>query len=163
VAEAIVEYRSASRLQADSSYAHHGLARALLRRPDRSAPERSEALEHARQATALSPNDGTSFATLALAEYRAGHWAESVVAGDRSVALAKGVDASNGFVLAMALWRQGSKVRSRSFFDQAVAWTRKNDPKRADLLLLWREAADLLGQPDPDAPLTDLPAKPFAS
>ena len=75
----------------------------------------------------------------------------------------KGVDASNGFVLAMALWRQGSKVRSRSSFDQAVAWTRKHDPKRADWLLFWREAADLLGQPGPDAPPDDLPANPVAS
>jgi hypothetical protein len=97
-----------------------------------------------------------------LAEYRGGYWVESVAASDRSVALMKGVDASNGFVLAMALWRQGSKIRSRSFFDQAVAWTRKNDPQRADVLLLWREAADLLGQPGPDTPLADLPANPFA-
>jgi serine/threonine-protein kinase len=163
VDEAIVEYRSATRLQADSSYAHHCLARALLRKPDRSAPERSEALEQARRATALSPYDGTCCATLALAEYRAGHWAESVAAADRSVALAKEVDAPNGFVLAMALWRQGDKLRSRSSFDQAVAWTRKNDPNGADLLLFWREASDLLGQPGPDAPLADLPANPFAS
>jgi tetratricopeptide (TPR) repeat protein len=160
--EAIVEYRSAARLQADSSYAHHCIARALLRKPDRSATEQSEALEHARQAAALGPNDGTICGTLALAEYRAGHWDESVVASDRYVALMQGVDASNGFVLAMALWRQGSKIRSRSFFDQAVAWTRKNNPKRADVLLLWREAAVLLGQPGPDAPLADLPANPFA-
>jgi tetratricopeptide (TPR) repeat protein len=163
VDEAIVEYRSAARLQADSAYAHHCLARALLRRPDRSDPERSEALEHARQATGFSPNDGTFCATLALAEYRAGHWAESVVAADRSVASVKGVDAANGFVLAMALWRQGSRDRSRSIFDQAVAWTRKNDPNRADLLLLWREAADLLGWPGPHAAPADLPANPFAS
>src|SRR5262249_694658 len=108
--EAIAEYRFAARLQPDSSYAHHCITRALLRKSDRIAPERSEALEHARQATALSPNDGTFCATLALAEHRAGHWAESVVAADRSVALMKGVDASNGFVLAMALWRQGSQV-----------------------------------------------------
>jgi superkiller protein 3 len=162
VDEAIVEYRSAARLQSDSSYAHHCIARAVLRKPDRSAPERSEALEHARQAAALGPNDGTIYATLALAEYRAGHLAESVVAADRSVGLAKGVDAANGFVLAMALWRQGSQVRSRSCFDQAVAWTRKNDPRNADSLLFWREAANLLGQPGPDAPPADLPSNPFA-
>jgi tetratricopeptide (TPR) repeat protein len=160
--EAIVEYRSAARLQADSSYAHQCIARAILRKPDPGAPERSEALEHARRATALSPNDGALCATLALAEYRAGHWAESVVAAKRSVASTKGVDAANGFVLAMALWRQGSKDPSRSSFDQAVAWTRKNDPKRPDLLMLWREAAHLLGQPGPDAPPADRPENPSA-
>jgi len=59
----------------------------------------------------------------------------------------------------MALWQQGVKDRSRSFLDQAVSWTRKNDPKNANLLAFWREAAKLLGQP---GPLPDLPADPFA-
>jgi tetratricopeptide (TPR) repeat protein len=161
VDEAIVAYRSAARLQADSAYAHLCIARALLMNPDRAAPEKSEALAHARQATTLNPSDASACAALALAEYRAGHWTESVAAADQSVALAKQVDAANGFVLAMALRRQGSKARSRSWFDQAVAWTRKNDPKKADLLALWREAANLLGEPGPDATQADLPAKPF--
>jgi serine/threonine-protein kinase len=162
--EAIVEYRSAARIQADSSYAHHCIARALLRKRDRSAVERSDALAHARRATELSPNDGALCTTLALAEYRAGHWTESVAAADRSVALVKGLDAANGFVLAMALWRQGSQDRSRSIFDQAVASARKNDLKKAEWLLFWREAANLLGQlgPDSDHPPADLPAIPFA-
>jgi serine/threonine-protein kinase len=158
--EAVVEFRSAYRLQADSPYAHHGIARTLLKKPDRNASERSEALEHARRAKALSPGDATCWATLALAEYRAGNWAESVVAADRSVELTKGVDAANGFVLAMAHWQQGSKARSRPIFDQADGWMRKNDPKKADLLQLWREAANLLGLPGPNAPPADLPAHP---
>jgi hypothetical protein len=76
----------------------------------------------------------------------------------------KGVEASNWFFLAMALWQLGEKDRSCSYFDQAVAWTKKNDPKNVELLQFWREAADLLGQPGPDAsaPLPDLPALPFA-
>ena len=56
------------------------------------------------------------------------------------------------FVLAMALWQKGDKDRSRSFFEQAVSWTKKNDPKNAALLAFWREAAKLLGQPGPPAP-----------
>ena len=130
---------------------------------DRSSRERSEALEHARQAVALSPKEGTFHNTLALAEYRVGHWAESIAAAERSIALLKGVDASNWFFLAMALWQRGEKDRSRSYFDQAVAWTKKNDPKNAELLAFWREAAELLGQPGPSAaaPLPDLPASPF--
>jgi serine/threonine-protein kinase len=152
VDQAIVEYRAAAGLHADDAYAHLCIARALLRKPNRSAPECSEALEHAGKATALKPEDGTNFATLALAEYRAGHWPESVAAADRSVDLAKGVDATNGFILAMAHWQQGSKDRSRAYFDQAKAWTRKNDPKKADLLQLWREAAGLLDLPGPDGP-----------
>ncbi len=78
--------------------------------------------------------------------------------------LTKGVDATNWFFLAMALWQQGDKDRSRAFFDQAVSWTKENHPENADLPAIWREAAVLLGQPGPDAPalLPDLPTDPCA-
>jgi hypothetical protein len=63
----------------------------------------------------------------------------------------------------MALWQRGEKDRARSEFDRAVAWTKKNDPKNAELLAFWREAAALLGRPGPGAaPLLDLPADIFA-
>ncbi len=163
--EAIAEYRADIRIQPGYDWGHNSLAWALAKPPDIGSRERSEALEHARRAVALSPDDGTFHNTLALAEYRAGHWAESIAAAERSIALAKGVDASNWFFLALALWQQGENDRARSFFDKAVAWTRKNDPKNAELLQFWREAAALLGQPGPSAdalPLPDLPADPFA-
>jgi tetratricopeptide (TPR) repeat protein len=159
---AIVEYDSASRIDPKNADAHHSFARAVVKRRDRGVGEQSQALEHARQAVALAPNDGAFRNTLAMAEYRAGHWAESIAAAERSVALTtKEVDAYNGFFIAMALWHQGLKDRSRSLFDQAIAWTRKNDPKQPDLLLFWREAAELLGERGPDAPPGDLPANLF--
>ena len=160
--EAIDEYRAASRVQPNLADGHHSLAWALVKKPGRGDRERGEALEHARQAVALNPDDSTFRTTLALAEYRVDHWAESIAAAERSLALTKGVEAPNGFFLAMGLWQQGAKDRSRSFFDQAVSWTRKNGSKKADLLLFWREAAALLGVPAPDAAPAELPANPFA-
>jgi len=161
--EAIAEFRTEIRIQPEYDWGHNGLAWALAKPPDRSSRERSEALEQARQAVAQSPKDGTFHNTLALAEYRIGHWADSIAAAERAIALTKDADASNWFFLAMALWQQGEKDRSRSYFDQAVAWTTKNDPKNAELLAFWREAALLLGQPGPGAaPLPDLPADLFA-
>ena len=62
----------------------------------------------------------------------------------------------------MALWQQGVKDRSRSSFDQAVSWIRKNDPKDPDLVAFWREAAPVLGQPGPDGPPGEMPVNPFA-
>jgi len=62
----------------------------------------------------------------------------------------------------MVMWQKGLREWARSFFDQAVAWTRKNDPNQAELLGFWREAADLPGQPGPKAPPIDLPAVSFA-
>ena len=66
----------------------------------------------------------TSYTTLALAEYRAGHWAESIAAAERSTARTKGAgaaNAANGFFLAMALWQKGDKDEARKWFDKAVA------------------------------------------
>ena len=149
--EAIAEYRTDIRIQPGYDWGHNSLAWALAKPPDRSSRERSEALEHARQAVALSPKEGTFHNTLALAEYRIGHWGESIAAADRSIALLKGADAANWFFLAMALWQRGEKDRSRTYFDQAVVWTKKNDPRNAELLAFWREAAELLVQPGPGA------------
>jgi hypothetical protein len=73
------------------------------------------------------------------------------------------VEVTNWFFLAMALWQQGDKDRSRSFFEQAVSWTNANHPVHADVPTIWREAAELLGQPGPSVPLPELPANPFAS
>ena len=163
--EAIAEYRTVLRLLPDNAYAHNILAWALATHCNHNRRMPAEALEHARKAVALAPKDSNFHNTLALAEYRAGHWAESIAAAERSIAMMKGVDASNLFFLTMALWQQGEKDRSRSYFGQAVDWTKKNDPKNTELLRFWREAAALLGQPGPsdDAlPLPDLPADPFA-
>ncbi len=162
--EAIAAHRTAIRIHPGYDWGHNNLAWALAKPADRSSPERTEALEHARQAVALSPKNSSFHNTLALAEYRAGHWAESIAAADRSIALSTGVDASNWFFLAMAHWQQGEKDRSRAYFDQAVAWTKQHDPQNVELLAFWREAAQLLGQPAPTAaaPLPDLPANLFA-
>jgi len=163
VDEAIAEYRTAIRIQPDDGWDHNGLAWVLVKNPQCTAWEASEALEHARKAVALSPREESFHNTLALAEYRIGNWAESIAAAERSIAVSKDVDAGNWFFIAMAQWQRGEQDRSRSYFDQAVAWTKKNDPKNADLLAFWREAALLLGQPGPTtAPLPDLPAELFA-
>jgi len=161
--EAIAAYRTSIRILPDHGWGHNGLAWVLVKNPPRTAWEMIEALEHARKAVALSPKMGGFHNTLALAEYRIGNWAESVVAAERSIALLKGVDAGNWFFLAMALWQRGEQDRSCSYFDQAVALTKKSDPRNAELLAFWREAALLLGQPGPGAaPLPDLPGEVFA-
>ncbi len=160
--EAIVTYRTAIRVRPDSADSHNDLAWVMIKTPYCSAQERSEALEHARQAVALSPKAGGFINTLALAEYRVGHWAETIAAVDRSIALTKGTEVTNWFFLAMAYWQQGDKDRSRSFFEQAVSWTKENHPANSDLPAIWREAAGLLGQPGPDILPATLPANPFA-
>jgi eukaryotic-like serine/threonine-protein kinase len=149
--DAIVAYRTASRIRPNFADAHNYLAWVMAKKSDCSDRERAEALEHARLAVSLSPEDGGIQNTLSLAEYRAGHWAESIAAARRSIALAKDADASNGFFLAMAVWQQGDLDRARSHFDEAVSLAEKADPRRIELVAFWREAAGLLGQPGPTA------------
>jgi tetratricopeptide (TPR) repeat protein len=93
--EAIVTYRTAIRVRPDSADSHNDLAWVMIKTPYCSAQERSEALAHARQAVAVSPTAGGLINTLALAEYRVGHWAETIVAVDRSIALTKGTEVTN--------------------------------------------------------------------
>jgi tetratricopeptide (TPR) repeat protein len=158
--DAIVEYRTASRLQPKNADAHYHVAWAVIKKPDCSAPDRSEALEHARLAVALGPKDGTFRTALALAEYRAGNWAESIAAAQRAIALTKGVDASNWFFLALALQQKGDRDEARKWFDKAVAWTNDKDPKNMELRQFWADAAQSLGQSGPKASDTGSPTAP---
>jgi hypothetical protein len=65
----------------------------------------------------------------AAIEYRGGHAAEALAAVERAMALNNGGDASTWFTLAMAHAQRGDKDRARRWFDNAVAWTRANDPR----------------------------------
>jgi hypothetical protein len=88
---------------------------------------------------------------LALAEYRVGHWTESLAASERSMALSNGGHVLNWFLMALASWQKGEKDKARSWFDKAAQMTEKH-PDDVELRQLWTEAAELLGRPGPGAP-----------
>jgi hypothetical protein len=98
-----------------------------------------------------SANVGGFVSTLALAEYGSGHWVESIAAGERSAALQNGGDAYGWFFLAMAHWQRGDKKEARRWFEKAVTWTKEKAPKNDHLRGFWKEAAELLGCPGPNA------------
>ncbi len=149
--EAIAEFRAAIRLEPDSAAAHNSLAWNLVVSPKRPLRDYDEGLQHARKAVELAPKVGGIVNALALAEYRSGHWVESIAASEQSVALRNGGNASDWFFLAMAHWQKGDKAGARKWFDKAVAWAKEKAPKNDDLRAFWKEAAELLGQPGPDA------------
>jgi superkiller protein 3 len=150
--EEVVAFREAIRLQPENAYSHSGLAWSLLRysRVGRRADD--EALIHARKAVELAPKIQGFYNTLALAEYRVGHWAESMAASKRCMALGNGEVAYAWFLVAMVHWQRGDKDEARQWFEKATAWTKQNAPKHTGLLQIWAEAAELLGQPGPNAP-----------
>ena len=106
---------------------------------------------HARKAVELSPQDGLCRSTLALAEYRSGHWDASLAAAERSIELKDTAAAVNWLILAMGHWQKGEKDRARTWFDKAATAMKPNPPRSGNMRRLWAEAAELLGRPGPEA------------
>jgi WD40 repeat protein/tetratricopeptide (TPR) repeat protein len=156
LAEAVVEYKKAIGLKPDDAGTLNNLAWALVLYPNRPKAEYDEALRHARRAVELEPTDRYKWNTLSLAEYRSEHWTESLAASQRSIAL--GGFVMDRFLQAMALGRKGDKGEARTWFDQAVAQTKQSYPNDAELRQIWTEAAELLGQPGPQAAAVGRPA-----
>jgi tetratricopeptide (TPR) repeat protein len=148
--EAIVEYRETVRLmKPDDAGIRNVLAWRMALPSDRPRTEYDEAAEYARNAVALAPKDGDIYNTLALAKYRCGRWDESIAATERSMALRRGGNAWDWFILAMAHARKGNKDEALKWFDKAVAWTEQKASDNADLRQFWGEAAKLLGRAGP--------------
>jgi hypothetical protein len=61
------------------------------------------------------------------------------------MALRKGGDGFDWFFQAMAHWQIGDKTQSRCWYDKAVPWMEKYQPKNAELVRFRAEAAALLG------------------
>src|SRR5262249_16580355 len=104
-------------------------------------------LEAARKAVELQPEWSFSWQMLGWARYRTGDWKASVEALEKSCALQddpKGGDAFQWFFLAMAQGEVGEKDKARAWYDRAVEWTEKNQPKREELRRFRAEAAELL-------------------
>jgi tetratricopeptide (TPR) repeat protein len=156
--EAILELREALGLNPDNEKAHNNLAWALAIDPRRSAREYEEAVIHARKAVEMQPADSTFQGTRALAELRAGHWAEGIASAEQSLALKKSGDSATYFVLALASWRNGDRDKAVAGFDRGVDWAQKHPPMDDDQRRLWKEAADLLGRPGP-SPMGPSPAR----
>ena len=102
------------------------------------------------QAVELAPEDGQGYVTLSLAEYRVGHWAESLAASEKSLMLFHRGDPSSWFLMALAEWQRGDKEKAVGWFHQAASGMREQNIKNPTARLLWAEAAELLGQRGPD-------------
>ena len=143
---AIAEHKKATELSPENACYLNNLAWTLVIRPKRPRPEYDEGLKHAHQAVDLEP-DYVHQSTLALAEYRKGHWAWSLAASERAMEQNNGGNAWDWFLMAMAHCQKGDKEEARNWFDKAVAWTEANAPENPDLRQFRSEAAELLGLP----------------
>src|SRR5262249_26365047 len=121
--EAIAEYQAAFELERDNAEFLNFTAWDLVSPPGRPQEEYDMGLMYARRVVELAPKEGNFVNTLALAEYRVGHWADAIAVSGRSIELYRGVSASDWFFLAMAHWRTGNKDEAGRWLDKAVAWT----------------------------------------
>jgi uncharacterized protein HemY len=80
-----------------------------------------------------------------VAVYRAGDWKRAAEALEKSMSLHQGGDANDWFFLAMAHWRQNQPAEARKWLDQAVTWTKKNQPRNPELQRFQAEVETLMG------------------
>ena len=141
--EAIACFRRLVSLDPAGGDAHNSLAWLLVTCPHTPLRDPAEGIKLAQKATELEPNNEAYWNTLGVAHYRAGNWNEAVAALKRSVQVCGG-GGYDWFFLAMAHWQLGEKESARKWFDQAVHWMDKYQPKGKELGRFRAEAAELL-------------------
>jgi hypothetical protein len=72
-------------------------------------------------------------------------WKAATDAPTQSMELRKGGDSNDWFFLAMAHWHLGDKPQACSWYEKAVPWMDKNQPKDEELIRFRAEAAAFMG------------------
>ncbi len=143
--EAIAEFNKELELEPENAGKHNDLAWLLATCPDPKVRDPQRAVELAKKAIKLAPGADGFWKTLGAAHSRSGNWKAAVQALKQAMELHKGGDGFDWFFLAMAYWRLGEKDQARQWYDRAVQWMDKNDPKNDELRRFRSEAAELLG------------------
>jgi serine/threonine protein kinase/Flp pilus assembly protein TadD len=112
---------------------NYHLARFLATCPDPQFRDSSRAVELAQKATGHAPQAWYCWRALGQARYRSGDWQASMTALEKSMEFFSGGNASDWFFLAMANWQLGDQPKARQWFDQAVKWMEKYQPKNEEL------------------------------
>jgi len=143
--EAETAYSKILELAPKSPLTLNNLAWLLATCPDAKFRDPGRAVELAKKAVALAPKEGNHWNTLGVAHYRAGDWKAAIAALTKSMDARKGGDSFDWFFLAMAHWQQGDQEKARTWYDRAVGWMDKNQPKNEELRRFRAEAGELLG------------------
>jgi WD40 repeat protein/serine/threonine protein kinase/tetratricopeptide (TPR) repeat protein len=124
---------------------HRIMARFLATCPETGFRDVPRALELAQKAVKLAPSEYRAWSTLGVARYRAADWKAAIEALEKSGDLRQGGDSFDWFFRAMAHWQMGQKSEARKWYDQAVQWMDKTQPKNVELNRIRAEAEELLG------------------
>ena len=148
---AAVDFRLVTILNPNYAEAHNHLAWAMTCVPGQTTPfEIARALDSAKKAIALDPENWTYWNTLGVAAFRARDWKLAAQSLEKSIGLNNGGGAIDFFSLAMTRWHQGKPEEAKHLFDQAATYVQHN-PGDAELQRFHREAKALLDRPPPEA------------
>jgi tetratricopeptide (TPR) repeat protein len=103
------------------------------------------AIDSAKRAVDLAPDDGKHWAALGMAYYRAGQWEAALQPLQEASKHRQPGGRIDLFFLAMAHGRLGRREEGRKWYERAEAWRRQNAPKDGMLAGISREAAQVLG------------------
>jgi hypothetical protein len=79
-----------------------------------------------------------------VAQYRASQPQAAIASLKNSMELSSGGDSRHWFVSATAHWQPGNKVEAQKWYDRAVKWMEKNQPKSEELRRYRAESSELL-------------------
>jgi tetratricopeptide (TPR) repeat protein len=145
-AKAQADYEQAVALAPDNLEIVNTLAWHLATCPEAKFRNPKRAVELAKKAVELAPKNGLIWNTLGVAHYRAGDWKAAIEVLKKSMTLRKGGDAFDFLFLAMAHWQLGNKTEASKWYDQAIAWGKKNQNTHAEEYGRFRaEAEEVLG------------------
>ena len=148
---AAVDFRFVTILRPDDAEAHNHLAWAMTCDANQTTPfEIARALDSAKTATALDPEEWMYWNTLGVAAFRARDWKLAAESLEKSIGLNNGGGAIDYFFLAMTRWQQGKPDEAKQLFDRAVTYV-QNNPGDVELRRFHGEAEALLRKPAPKA------------
>lgn len=143
--EAIAAHGESLRLEPNNAWRQNELAWLLATCPEAKFRDPKRAVELAKKAVQLEPKNGLFWQTLGYAEYRAGNWKSTITALEQVKELGSTGHSLEWFPLAMAHWQLGEQEAARKWYDKAVEWMDKNQPKSEELRRFRAEAGELLG------------------
>src|SRR5262249_1574765 len=144
VPEAIAAYGKVIERNPKSAVALGRLARLLVTCSDLKLRDPAQAVALAKKAVEVSPKDGSIWQMLGWAHYRNRDYKPLITSLNKWRKWGSFGDTYEGFFLAMAHWQLGEKDKARQWYDRAVEWMDKNQPKNEDLRRFRAEAAELL-------------------
>jgi serine/threonine protein kinase len=142
----IDESRAVLEKKPDHASTLNNLAWLLATCPDEQFRNGREAVALAKRATELAPQNGCFWNTRGISHYRVGDWNAAIAALEKSMEVfrnrpeADALESFSTFFLAMAHWQRGEFETARRWYDKAVQWMDKYQPKDIELQRFRAEA-----------------------